>query len=209
MITNFWDKFRETFPVDYPEPPLFHSKLWNYSLRFDLGGGGHSHVIRFEQAMYRCMNLLQLIFSESTEIYSIIRSNCDKGFTEGHPQGINDLLSMGFILPREEEYEIYRKERLSDEALNTLECQEVNYTLPVTVKGNNMKLLLWSVLGAELGIRPAASISCYFVDFDNRAIFYPYDDRGADLVSMNKDILKTVYSTYQGWLLDHGAPSVC
>lgn len=61
--------------------------------------------------------------------------------------------------------------------------------------------ILWLSLGRELGIQPSANSDIYIVDFDSSVALHPYDDRGMDVVSMNTNALKRLYSDYYSWLL--------
>ncbi|WP_299869699.1 DUF3885 domain-containing protein [uncultured Roseobacter sp.] len=66
-----------------------------------------------------------------------------------------------------------------------------------------IKEALWLALGSELGIRPAATGSLYFVDFENRIVLHPYGDRGMDVIAMRREALSDLYRSRDSWLLEH------
>ena len=66
-----------------------------------------------------------------------------------------------------------------------------------------IKQALWLALGAEIGIRPASNASLFFVDFENRIVLHPYDDRGMDVIAMRKEALADLYWSRQSWLLEY------
>ncbi|WP_159086906.1 DUF3885 domain-containing protein [Loktanella sp. Alg231-35] len=68
--------------------------------------------------------------------------------------------------------------------------------------------ILWLALGAELGIKPRVNAGIYIVDFDRSIALHPYDDRGMDVVAMDKKHLSDLYQLHGSWLLDHDMSSL-
>lgn len=66
-----------------------------------------------------------------------------------------------------------------------------------------IKEALWLALGSELGIRPAANASLYFVDFENQIVLHPYDDRGMDVIATRGEALSDLYRSRHSWLLEY------
>ena len=66
-----------------------------------------------------------------------------------------------------------------------------------------IKEALWLALGSELGIRPAANASLYFVDFENQIVLHPYDDRGMDVIATRREPLSDLYRSRHSWLLEY------
>ena len=68
---------------------------------------------------------------------------------------------------------------------------------------DHLRGVLWLALGSELGIRPTVHAQVYIVDFDRSIALHPYDDRGMDVVSMDKKHLSGLYETRKSWLFEH------
>lgn len=43
----------------------------------------------------------------------------------------------------------------------------------------------------------------YFINIDKKLIFHMYDDRGLDLISADKESLRSFYEKYNDWILDN------
>lgn len=69
-----------------------------------------------------------------------------------------------------------------------------------------LREVLWLALGSEIGIRPTIHAQVYFVDFEKSIALHPYDDRGMDVVSMDKRYLSNLYDTRKSWLLEYDIP---
>lgn len=47
------------------------------------------------------------------------------------------------------------------------------------------------------------SSNVYFINVRDNLLFHLYDDRGADVVSMDKEILRPLYIKCNNFILDH------
>ena len=43
----------------------------------------------------------------------------------------------------------------------------------------------------------------YFVNIDKKLIFHMYDDRGLDIISADKEILRLIYKQHNDWILNY------
>jgi hypothetical protein len=66
-----------------------------------------------------------------------------------------------------------------------------------------LEILLWSPMAIEMGIRPALPGWLFLVDLDRRIAVNPYDDRGMDVISVDRETLVPLYRKFGEWLLDY------
>lgn len=64
-------------------------------------------------------------------------------------------------------------------------------------------VLLREIIKADLGGISALASSVYFVNTEDVYLYHIYDDRGADLVSENKEMLRPFYCNFNKWILDY------
>jgi len=194
--TTITEKLRETFNVNELGNALFYS--WRWSLRFELNSGG-SYVEMFTSSYDRVRTLMQETFN-SSRIYVLIAFNCEISSDTIQARQIQDLEECGFKLPKKYILEQHIHEDKDDSEFS---FKELNFLFPIEIGDTNYKALLWAVCAKDLGIQPRALINAYFIDFERQIIAYPYDDRGMDIVALNKQSLSCLYQKYYDWLLDY------
>ena len=57
------------------------------------------------------------------------------------------------------------------------------------------------MLATEIGITPQIGCDPYFIDFNNKVLANPYDDRGMDIIGSNKKLLQKLYTEHNDYLL--------
>ena len=63
--------------------------------------------------------------------------------------------------------------------------------------------LLQEIIKADIGGYNGFASNVYFADSYNSILFYLYDDRGADLVAADKELLRPSYEKFNSWILDY------
>lgn len=63
--------------------------------------------------------------------------------------------------------------------------------------------LLWFPASAEMGFEPQLWANIYLLNRNKKILIHPYDDRGMDVISMDKATLLPLYHQYNEWLLDY------
>ncbi len=65
--------------------------------------------------------------------------------------------------------------------------------------------LLWGSITREMGVTPEARWlgPIFIVDFELRLVLFAYDDRGMDVVAMDREPLLPIYRQFGDWLLDY------
>lgn len=67
----------------------------------------------------------------------------------------------------------------------------------------NPDFLLEEIIKADIGGHRELASSVYFIDSYNSILFKMYDDRGADLVSKDKELIRPIYEKFNSWILDY------
>ncbi len=64
--------------------------------------------------------------------------------------------------------------------------------------------LLWNCVAEDMDVQPFAEWDdIHFVDLQKRMIVHVYDDRGMDVVAMDKETIEPFYTKFNDWLLDY------
>lgn len=63
--------------------------------------------------------------------------------------------------------------------------------------------LLYEVIMADIGGYSALVSSVFLVNTDIEILFYLYDDRGADVMASDKEVLRSMFDKFQSWILDY------
>ena len=63
--------------------------------------------------------------------------------------------------------------------------------------------IIWESMAYNSGlVNGKTELHAYFIDFNNGIIYNPYDCRGADIVSLNLDVLRPIYIKFYNWILE-------
>ena len=174
------------------EPPLFYT--WPVGLRFELGGewgkAPHSFCTqRFYQAMHRAKMLLEYVFQDSKIlIVKLVFHTEQKTKTP-----TRELERCGFTLPADHE----KNHKLGENG------HIYNISFSDGITSTNAHAILWAIMSNEIGIKPTAALTAYYIDLDKGIVAHPYDDRGMDLVANSKLALADCYAKFNGWILDY------
>lgn len=68
--------------------------------------------------------------------------------------------------------------------------------------------LLQEIIRADIGGINAFASNVYFADTHNVILFHLYDDRGADLVAADKELLRPIYEKFNNWILDYDRETI-
>ena len=64
--------------------------------------------------------------------------------------------------------------------------------------------LIWNCAAQDMGVQPYAEWrDIYFVDLQKRMIVHVYDDRGMDVIAMDKEAIAPFYTKFNDLLLDY------
>lgn len=193
MSNEISKKLQKFFKLDKLGHALFYN--WQYSLRFELSTDG-GNIEMFTSAYDRARELLEHTFENSDNLHVLVRFYTEIINNKKQPKEMRRLERCGFKLP-----EIYDHGYFLEQEVSGIAYSE--YLLPVTINDSNYLAILWAVCSKDLELQPSAEISAYFIDFKKQMIAHPYDDRGMDIVAIEKESLNFLYEDYYHWLLNY------
>ena len=201
FIQQFGSKFTLT---EFPHAIFYE---FDIGLRFELGGEENPTarpLRRFAQAFSRADAVSSAVFENSSSLWLL-------------------SYTYGTELPAKKRLKPYKICGLSKSSFEYLGATPQHDNDHIDAFGSDLyrhcdaaKLVdkaqlqevLWLTLGSELGIRPTVHAGIYIVDFDRSIALHPYDDRGMDVVSMDKESLAHLYDKHRSWLLEHDVPKM-
>lgn len=63
--------------------------------------------------------------------------------------------------------------------------------------------LIWSCCAREMGIEPSADLDIFLIDYARGLAVHIYDDRGMDLIAMQRETIVEYHRAFGPWLLDY------
>ncbi|GAA6181516.1 MULTISPECIES: DUF3885 domain-containing protein [unclassified Shimia] len=203
-MTSELDLFAASFPyLDFPRGLTDDCPYW---LTFELGGETYSTrrpMRRFMQAFDRADAVSRNLFVNSKNIWMISASYGGRKHKKRFLKTYNlcglkrsHFISLGI-------------RRQNENYLNDVTGDLFQHLFAARLQDHDhLKEILWLTLGGDMGIRPIAPGTVYFVDLDNKLALHVYDDRGMNLFSAQKQGLHGIYNDFNPWLLDYDLPEM-
>ncbi len=199
-MTDWLKTFRRTFGDD--KKPGDWASEFDYWLRFELGGevwGTDKPIRRFLQAHGRACAVAEFVFAQSVQVHALVLSFGDE---RGINTGFSRLMT---VLPNVTQQN-YAFDLPGSDREDDPERREFWHVIPIS-DPIQIKELLWLDIAHEMGISPSSlGHFSYLVDFERKLFLHAYDDRGMDLVAMDRETLKPTYDEYNDWLLNYDRP---
>jgi len=178
------------FPSLALAPPLFYS--WPIGLRFDLGGNLEGEA-RIEQAVSRAFTLYDYFFATSDEAMIV-------GWL-GPPFPI-EAIHLFELIPGDAAVS-FEPGGLDSSFEGDSELPLVQVNARVLAHDVDYQRILRSVVNRELGVEPQLPWDLFLLNLSRRFVYYPYDDRGLDVIAASREDLRDAYARFHEWLLDH------
>ncbi|HRR09642.1 MAG TPA: DUF3885 domain-containing protein [Rhodothermales bacterium] len=183
--------------------PLFYS--WNLGLRFDLQVGETGMGEYFQEVTRRASTIFQTAFDNSDKVFLVFMDYKYKRrkirFSNFTFKQIDSLEKTEISYSKEFQlYESGGKFDIRNIAIIKLTADRIDYKNILTAIGHNDFPQRQPRLGQN-GFLTDKEI--YFVNIDKKFIFHMYDDRGLDIVSADKEILRPIYKKHNDWILDY------
>ncbi len=171
---------------------LDHALFYNHKagLRFELSEG-KSYIEMFTSAYKKAEEILQDAF-EGCETVDVCLAYYGEDTVLENLSSLRGLEDCQITLTDYQEWEQYNKEDESNRIF-----------ISFSYNKNELKKILWGVLATELGITPQIGCDAYFIDFKNKIIANPYDDRGMDIIGKNRSLMQKLYTNHFDYLLKH------
>lgn len=195
VMTYSKQEFRSKFGVNYP--------IFGAFGKFDFD-------LRFELSPPESLNYIQMF----TQAYDRARTVCRVLFP--------DLNRMQILISTSSELEVPPCMRLRQFLENSLQRERFRFVGSSYDNGGEwadpyfqhwsayspkidaeVDTCLWLALSQDIGIEPRGSARIYFVNTEQGFYLHPYDDRGMDLVSVNRALSQSIFDRFHDWLLDY------
>lgn len=96
------------------------------------------------------------------------------------------------------------KELYSEDLIYKRECWRRVTVSGLKARDVEIKNILLALINMDFGSRqPSVKGECYFINHTKGLVLNLYDDRGMDIVALNKETLRPLYETYNSWLLNY------
>ncbi|MFV1528941.1 MULTISPECIES: DUF3885 domain-containing protein [unclassified Phaeobacter] len=200
------EEFIQRFESDFTLAEFPHGMFYKFDigLRFELGGEGSPTsrpLKRFAQAFSRADAVSSSLFNKSSSLWLLSSTYGTERPAKRRlkPYKLCGLTKSSF------EYLGATPQKDSDHVDAPGSDLFRHWDVAKLVDKEQLREVLWLTLGSELGIKPTVHADTYIVDFEKSIALHPYDDRGMDVVSMDKENLAHLYDDHKSWLLEHDA----
>lgn len=188
-------KFRSKFGVDYPLYGPFGT--FEFDLRFELSPPmSRNYIQMFTQAYDRARAICRVLFPDPTHMHILISTTSEQ---EAPP-------CMRLRRFRENSLHRERFQFIGSTAHEGGEWHDPyfeHWSTYAPQSDPEIDTCLWLALSQDIGIEPRGNARIYFVNTDQGFYLHPYDDRGMDLVSVNRSISQSIFNRFNDWLLDY------
>lgn len=182
------------FPI-----PLFNA--FPIALRFELGVG-EGVVPHFVSAFTRSRQIAHALFEHATSLTVVLLRYKSPGALESvsveEHRVLKETLGFGGAFGPAVAGERERGGSPEDVV------QPYWFAAEVTHWREQIDGILWSCCAQEMAIKPRGVPGrFYLVDFERRLAMNVYDDRGMDVVAMDRAAIAPLYHDFGDWLLDY------
>jgi hypothetical protein len=167
---------------------LFHNH--ELSLRFELSCG-RSRIQMFLNAYQKANEIIDFCCDRDRPLHACIAFFGEGNFLS-NLSVFPALKQCQILIPKS--YQAWQKQYLEDEEqlIRTFICFQIDR--------EELSQLLWGTLANELGIRPRSMCDLYIIDLDRSILVHPYDDRGMDIIGIDRTRLKQIYDRFNNLL---------
>lgn len=201
-MDNFIADIQEKFGIDEVPHGLFYN--FDHALRFELGGeefGTDRPMRRFLRAHERANIVARSFFEKSSEIFVLLSSY---GTEQPDKTRLKPLKLCGI---RRSDFRYLGKTAQCDGDHIKEFGSDLFHHMDVAKLDDKRMIseILWLGIATEMGIEPRfkGGASAYIMDVENGLILHLYDDRGMDIVSVQKAAAAEIYTRYNDWLLGY------
>jgi len=182
--------------------PLFNNSF--VGIRFEIGG--HENVyLRDERLKEYTANpaYISAAFDSAKAIYANLphKPNLLTMYRYTDEEDVQKIVQMickaaNLPLPHEQiekSFQLDEQDETVSQLLLYWDLEKISFTPDKLLKG-----IIMTDIGGYTGFG-----SVYFADTYNSIIFHLYDDRGADLVSADKEVLRPICEKFNSWISDN------
>ena len=195
--------FKDNFHGLRLRKPLFYS--WHIGLRFNLQVGETDTDEYFQEVNRRASTIFRSAFENSDTTFFMFMDYKYKrrkiNFKNFLFKQIHQLATTEVIYTKEKMlYDIDPRFNIMNVSFIKLKTERINYENIIAAIAHKD----FPSRQPRLDKRGVFSDKeVYFVNLDKKLVLHMYDDRGLDIISSDKEILRPIYLKYSDWLLDY------
>ena len=190
-------------------PVLEHPIFYNapVGIRFEIGGEEEVYIGGWHDGGRNLVNkkYLKGAFDRAKAIYDhlphrpdILRIDTYPGTGAGvETDVLKKVLKMGLPDPQEQKTEDFLPAGEKDTIVRCQLYWDISKSL------FSPDSLLREIIRADFGGISGLVSNVFFINAGDAVLFHLYDDRGADLVAADKEMLRPIYDRYNQWVLDY------
>ena len=193
-----------------PEESLISSDI---HLRFELGDELENGTTeRVDHCVTKAIKLFELLFSESDEIYIMLKSfkyeganeffEVTEGYLEGQLSNFDKVIIDERFASTSETDEFYDPETDMSEVA-TITTHHIQKIFMVNLSDINYQNILKGIANLEMGLSPAIAENIYFINKSKKVVFNMYDDRGCIVYASNLESIRFLYRDLYSWLVEY------
>ncbi len=183
--------------------PLFYS--WCFGLRFDLQLGNTDTDEYFHEVTRRASTIFQSAFDNSDRVFLVLK---DYKYKRKKIR-ISDFTFKQINQLKKEEIS-YSKEKKLYDTTDKFDIRNVAIIKLISNRINHKKILT-AISHSDFPTRKPrldkneflTSKEIYFINIDKKLIFHMYDDRGLDIVSVERETIRPIYKKYNDWIFEY------
>ena len=201
------DYMNQIFPDLTIRPPLFYN--WNIGIRFELGNPNDKDVESYMKRVYEraitIFNSLHLADDEIMIVANVHHAGEENELKRRKIKIFNHYIKSKEVLIRlqhkvipyvfEDVYEIY-------------DFETHRYTLACNVSDVKYMNLIKAICNHDMNITPKIYHDIFFINKTRNTIFHVYDDRGCDVIALEKESIEHVYKKFNEWILDYDRKTI-
>lgn len=201
VLSSLKDKFSKTIKsIGFQK--LVHPIFYNseIGIRFEIGNPKTNNYVGktinpkyINEAFDRAITLYQNL-PHPPDVLRIDMYPAEE-VTPDHMITLENICDLGLVQP----LEIY-DETVTDEDDSFIR-RHLYWDLTTTKINTDM--LLREIILSDFGRISGLASNVYFINTQDNVLFHMYDDRGADVISADKELLRPLYEKYNSWILSY------
>lgn len=203
IISDDFYKVVRSIGMNEIKHPLFYNST--IGIRFEIGGVESVYLDGGQPDKYIANPAyVSAAFDRAKAIYTNLPHRPNILRIDGYPDEISvqkviqTICRAGNVpLPHEQVLKPFQWDE-DDETISQLQLYWDLEKMPFTPDR-----LLQEIIIADIGGYNGFVSNVYFADLYNSILFHLYDDRGADLVAADKELLRPSYEKFNNWILDY------
>ncbi|MGO4110003.1 DUF3885 domain-containing protein [Paenibacillus sp. YAF4_2] len=178
--------------------------VWPIGIRFELGDLEALETdmkLYMEQVYYRATNIFKHLFSLEDDTYLIVNVINEGSRTITKTNVFKKYIKSKKVLRNLSSY--------TEANINDSDSESIQrLCLKCSVSDISYNNLIKAICNTDMGLKPNVKHEVFFVNISKEIILQIYDDRGCDVISTNREQLRSVYKEFNDWILEYNRKEI-